>query len=55
MHQLEDNLKAADLTLSAAEIEQLDQLTTPRPIYPNWMQPLGWDAKVKSALKGEGG
>jgi aryl-alcohol dehydrogenase-like predicted oxidoreductase len=37
MSQLEDNLKAADLELTAAEIEMLSGTTTPRPIYPQWM------------------
>jgi aryl-alcohol dehydrogenase-like predicted oxidoreductase len=50
MHQLEDNLKAVDLTLSDAEIHQLDTLTAPRSLYPGWMQAMGWDAKVKAAL-----
>jgi aryl-alcohol dehydrogenase-like predicted oxidoreductase len=50
MHQLEDNLKAVDLTLSDAEIHQLDTLTAPRSLYPGWMQTMGWDAKVKTAL-----
>ncbi|HKO43913.1 MAG TPA: aldo/keto reductase [Pyrinomonadaceae bacterium] len=37
MSQLEDNLKAADLALTAAEIEMLSATTAPRPIYPQWM------------------
>ena len=37
MSQLEDNLKAAELELSAAEIEMLSATTAPRPIYPQWM------------------
>ena len=37
MPQLEDNLKAADLELTAAEIEVLSAATAPRPIYPQWM------------------
>ena len=37
MSQLEDNLKAAALELTAAEIEMLSATTTPRPIYPQWM------------------
>lgn len=37
MSQLEDNLKAADLELTAAEIELLSATTAPRPIYPQWM------------------
>jgi aryl-alcohol dehydrogenase-like predicted oxidoreductase len=50
MHQLEDNLGAVTLNLSAQELEQLNTLTAPQPLYPGWMQPLGWDAKVKAAL-----
>lgn len=50
MHQLEDNLNAVDLTLSPAEIQQLDTLTAPADLYPGWMQALGWDANVKAAL-----
>ena len=37
MSQLEDNLKAAELDLSAAEIEVLSATTAPKPIYPQWM------------------
>jgi aryl-alcohol dehydrogenase-like predicted oxidoreductase len=37
MSQLEDNLKAADLQLSAAEIEVLSATTAPTPQYPQWM------------------
>jgi len=51
MHQLEDNLKAADLTLSTSEIQQLDTLTAPSSLYPGWMQALGWDAQVKAAFE----
>lgn len=50
MHQLEDNLKAADLKLSATEIHQLGTLTTPPSLYPGWMQAMGWDAKVKAVF-----
>ena len=35
--QLEDNLKAADLHLTAAEIEVLSATTAPAPQYPQWM------------------
>ncbi len=35
--QLEDNLKAAALELSAAEIETLSATTAPRALYPQWM------------------
>jgi aryl-alcohol dehydrogenase-like predicted oxidoreductase len=50
---LEDNLEAVKLHLSAHEIEQLNTLTAPQPIYPSWMQPMGWDSKVKAALDPE--
>lgn len=35
-HQLKDNLGAADLALTAAEISALDAETVPAPVYPNW-------------------
>jgi aryl-alcohol dehydrogenase-like predicted oxidoreductase len=50
MHQLEDNLKAADLTLSDSDIDHLNTLTAPPPLYPGWMQSMGWDSAVKTAL-----
>ena len=37
MSQLEDNLKAADLELTAAEIEVLSATTAPAAQYPQWM------------------
>jgi aryl-alcohol dehydrogenase-like predicted oxidoreductase len=37
MSQLEDNLNAADLGLTAAEIEVLSATTAPAPQYPQWM------------------
>ena len=37
MTQLEDNLKAAELELSIAEIETLSVTTTPPALYPQWM------------------
>ena len=37
MSQLEDNLKAADLELTAAEIAALSATTTPPAQYPQWM------------------
>lgn len=51
MHQLEDNLGAINLKLTADEVEQLNTLTTPQSLYPGWMQGMGWDAKVKAALE----
>jgi aryl-alcohol dehydrogenase-like predicted oxidoreductase len=35
--QLEDNLRAADLQLSPAEVEALSATTAPAPQYPQWM------------------
>ncbi|HSV33496.1 MAG TPA: aldo/keto reductase [Pyrinomonadaceae bacterium] len=37
MSQLEDNLKSANLELTAEEVEQLSRSTAPRAIYPQWM------------------
>ncbi|MEP6636132.1 MAG: aldo/keto reductase [Acidobacteriota bacterium] len=37
MEQLEDNLKAADLRLTAGEVDRLSQKTAPVPRYPQWM------------------
>lgn len=37
MSQLEDNLKAAELELTAEEAEQLSQTTAPVQMYPQWM------------------
>jgi len=50
MTHLEDNLGAVNLSLSAQEVEQLDTLSAPQPLYPGWMQPLAWDVQVKAAL-----
>jgi aryl-alcohol dehydrogenase-like predicted oxidoreductase len=51
LHQLEDNLKAADLKLSDAEVAELDAITAPTPIYPNWFNANLMDAKQRSALE----
>jgi hypothetical protein len=37
MSQLEDNLRAAELELSAEEVERLSATTAPRQMYPQWM------------------
>ena len=37
MSQLEDNLKAAELTLTTDELATLSQTTAPAPQYPEWM------------------
>ena len=50
MQHLEDNLGAINLKLAASEVDQLDALTQPQPLYPGWMQSMGWDSNVKTAL-----
>jgi len=50
MEQLEDNLKSADLKLSEAETSELDAMTVPAPLYPNWFNAMTVDAKHKEAL-----
>ena len=50
-HQLEDNLAAANLVLGADEVAELDELTKPGAVYPNWFGELVVDAAVKEALK----
>jgi aryl-alcohol dehydrogenase-like predicted oxidoreductase len=53
MDQLEDNLCAAGLTLSAEEIDRLDELTRPAALYPGYMlDMMGLDPKVKAKLEG---
>jgi hypothetical protein len=50
--QLEDNLAAADLRLGGDELAELDQLTTPTPIYPNWFAARVVDVAARDALSG---
>jgi len=51
--QLEDNLGALNLNLSGEELDLLDKLTAPTPIYPNWFQAATMDPRVKEALSSE--
>jgi aryl-alcohol dehydrogenase-like predicted oxidoreductase len=51
--QLEDNLGATSLSLSADELAELDQLTQPQAIYPNWFNATIYDAPVRDALTNE--
>ncbi|OPZ82750.1 MAG: L-glyceraldehyde 3-phosphate reductase [bacterium ADurb.Bin425] len=39
LSQLEDNIKAVDVTLSAAHLNALDQVSQLPPEYPGWMVP----------------
>jgi aryl-alcohol dehydrogenase-like predicted oxidoreductase len=41
--QLEDNLQATALSLSAEELQQLDTATRLRPEYPHWMESMPGD------------
>jgi aryl-alcohol dehydrogenase-like predicted oxidoreductase len=45
MAQLDDNLKAVELTLSPESIEALDEASKLTPEYPAWMDGLGSDRK----------
>jgi len=43
--QLEDNLKAIDVTLTPEEMKALDEVSKLTPEYPEWMDSLGSDRK----------
>ena len=49
--QLEDNLAAVGVQLSAEQSAQLDQLTAPAPLYPHWFTQRVQDAAVAEALQ----
>jgi aryl-alcohol dehydrogenase-like predicted oxidoreductase len=53
-HQLADNLKAADVTLMAEQIADLDAATAPAPVpvYPNWFIDRLTDTQLADALAG---
>ncbi|MCP4697699.1 MAG: aldo/keto reductase [Gammaproteobacteria bacterium] len=51
IEQLESNLRAIELHLAEDEVNELDKLTAPQPIYPGWMMPLGKDPVLSNALK----
>ena len=50
MSQLEDNLGAAELRLTADEMQQLEQATAPPRFYPNWFHEATLDQKIRQAL-----
>ncbi len=52
LHQLEDNLRAVDVTLSAEELAALDAATPPAAVYPNWFIENLRDQAVGAALGG---
>jgi aryl-alcohol dehydrogenase-like predicted oxidoreductase len=51
--QLEDNLMAVDVKLSAEEIAKLDELTAQAKPYPHWFTDRVQDVQVNKGLKGE--
>jgi aryl-alcohol dehydrogenase-like predicted oxidoreductase len=50
VRQFDDNLDALNVKLSAEELNELDQLTKPNPVYPNWFQEKTQDTAVTQAL-----
>ena len=48
--QLEDNLKATEVTLDSDDLARLDAATLPSPPYPHWFTPRVADAKAHAAL-----
>lgn len=51
--QLEDNLGALNVQISSDELANLDTLTKPRPIYPNWFHSATLDEKLAASLAGQ--
>ncbi|HVK57103.1 MAG TPA: aldo/keto reductase [Burkholderiales bacterium] len=51
LYQLEDNLRAAHVRLSQDEVAELDAMTAPKPVYPNWFTRNLADALHKAALE----
>jgi aryl-alcohol dehydrogenase-like predicted oxidoreductase len=53
LQQLEDNLGASKLQLSAAELSELDESTQLLPVYPNWFTDrIAVDQTLVNALRG---
>jgi aryl-alcohol dehydrogenase-like predicted oxidoreductase len=48
--QFDDNIGSLDVKLSSDELNELDQLTEPTPVYPNWFQEKTQDTAVTQAL-----
>ena len=48
--QLDDNLKATDVTLDSDDLARLDAATLPSPPYPHWFTPRVADARAHAAL-----
>ena len=50
IHQLKDNLKAAELILDDTSVAQLDAATPLPPVYPNWQHAWQRDQAAHHAL-----
>jgi aryl-alcohol dehydrogenase-like predicted oxidoreductase len=50
MAQLEDNLASVNLQLEAEELRELNAMTAPTPLYPNWFSARVADVPVRDAL-----
>ncbi len=50
LSQLEDNLGAVNLRLTEQELHELNEMTAPAPVYPNWFTTRVVDVPVKEAL-----
>lgn len=50
LHQLEDNLRAVDVALTAEEVATLDAATSPAAVYPNWFSENLRDQPLEAAL-----
>lgn len=48
--QLEDNLQAVELQLSAGDIAKLEEITRPVSLYPNWFTAMTNDTQTAEAL-----
>lgn len=55
MAQVEDNLGAVKLRLSDQDLRELDEISAPAPIYPNWFTARVTDVPVKDALAAAAG
>jgi aryl-alcohol dehydrogenase-like predicted oxidoreductase len=50
--QLEDNLKAIEVELTAGQRQRLDQVSALPAEYPGWMLDWPWDARMKARQNG---
>lgn len=48
LDQLNDNLAAIEVELTAEQLEQLDKVSALKPEYPGWMLAWPWDERMKS-------